>query len=155
MVEFKLKLKNALYLHPEIDKEPLHTRDFSRVRLHNNISQRKDYKMYNKNKKRMTPEEFGEAYEKFLDICDILASNLEDGEYYETCEEIFNGIERKELDVSNIVTSEEYQKLKRSLIESRCGGVPIGDVPTPKYNTKTAEGCVAFHRDNPDMYIVF
>lgn len=103
----------------------------------------------------MTDEEFEEAYTKFLEICDVLIGTLEKGEYYETCEDVFKGIERKHLDVSHIVPPNEYEEFKRHLLNEDCAGVPLGDVPEPKYDLSTGEGRVAYCRDHPDINITF
>lgn len=103
----------------------------------------------------MTDDEFEEAYEKYVDMCTIVAKVLKKGEYCRTCEDLFNMIENKHLDVSSIVPNNEYEEFKRRLLAEDCGGMEIGDVPKPKYDMNTAEGHMAYYRDNPDIDITF
>ena len=103
----------------------------------------------------MTDDEFEEAYAIFLKLCDLLSDSIQDGEYYQTCNEIFNAIEKKKLDISHIISHEGYIILKAKLLEDGCGGIGIGTAPKSGYNTNTAEGRMAFYRDHPDMNILF
>ena len=108
-----------------------------------------------KHKERMSKEEFEKAYDLFIQMCKVVYVNMEKGEYYQTCEDVFNGIERKHLDVSNIVSQENYEEFKRKLLNDGCGGIEMGEVPPPKYDTRTGEGMSAYCKDHPNMNVTF
>lgn len=108
-------------------------------------------KIMNERFEEMTEEEFEYVYGKFLEMCAVVVKALEKGEYCRTCKDVFDTIEKKHLDVSGIVLQDEYDKIKERLIIGKYTGVPLGDVPEPKYDTRTPEGRMKFYRDNPDM----
>lgn len=101
-------------------------------------------------RKRMTDEEFERIDDMFIRICEIVYPYLKKGEYCRTCKDTFDYIEKNRIDISSVVSDCEYLDLKKKMIDNGCTGIPMGDVPKPKYNTDTVEGRMAFYRDNPE-----
>lgn len=76
-------------------------------------------------------KERSERYDKFLDVCDRLQnsvdlSNTECGTY----QEVFDNIEKNNVDISDIIPKEKYEEFKRLMINDRIQCCPsIGKAP--------------------------
>lgn len=102
---------------------------------------------------KQTNLEKSERYDLFLQIRDRLARNIKnyDGVYYSTCEEIFDEIEKRNINVSDIVDAGEYVEFKKQIIEDDVMCPYIGKLPDSKLRQATPDEYQAYLRTHPDM----
>ena len=102
---------------------------------------------------KQTNLEKSERYDLFLQIRDRLARNIKnyDGVYYSTCEEVFDEIEKRNIDVSDIVDAGEYVEFKKQIIEDDVMCPYIGKLPDSKLRQATPDEYQAYLRTHPDM----
>ena len=92
-------------------------------------------------------------YDLILRIRDRLARNIKDynNVYYSTCEEIFDEIEKRNIDVSDIVDVGEYVEFKKQILEDNVMCPYIGKLPESKLRQATPNEYKAYLRTHPDM----
>lgn len=97
--------------------------------------------------------EKNKRYDLFLQIRDRLARNIKNynNVYYSTCEEIFDEIEKRNIDVSDIVDVGEYVEFKKQIIEYDVMRPYIGKLPDSKLRQATPDEYQAYLRTHPDM----
>lgn len=91
-----------------------------------------------------TPD--GIRYEKFLDICDRLTATVDLSEIHcSTYVEVFTLIEQYNVDISDIVTTEEYVEFKNAMITSKVQCCfPLGKLPDKVYDFNKEEDRIEY-----------
>lgn len=97
--------------------------------------------------------EKSKRYDLFLQIRDRLARNIKDYDdvYYSTCEEIFDEIEKRNIDVSDIVDMSTYDEFKKRILEDDVLCPYIGKLPDSKLRQATPDEYQKYLRAHPDM----
>lgn len=89
-------------------------------------------------------------YNIFLKICERLEEYIigEDVSYG-TYKEIFDAIEDRNIDISNIVSNKQYDAFKRYILSQKVQCCPtVGKQKTPKYDLSNEEGRLRFIDEN-------
>lgn len=124
------------------------------MRLKNEVMNRKHRIMIpHERTQKQSNLEKSKRYDLFLQIRDRLARNIKnyDGVYYSTCEEIFDEIEKRNINVSDIVDAGEYVEFKKQIIEDDVMCPYIGKLPDSKLRQATPDEYQAYLRTHPDM----
>lgn len=93
-------------------------------------------------------------YGSFLRIINRLVENLDDYEdvYYHTSEEIFNEIEKRKIDISDIILNADYALFKQQILNDNVSCPCVGNTLESQGQRKTSnEECVKYLREHPDM----
>ena len=91
-----------------------------------------------------TPD--GIRYEKFLDICDRLTATVDLSEIHcSTYAEVFALIEEYNVNISDIVATEEYVEFKNAMITSKVQCCfPLGKLPDKVYDLNNVDDYIAY-----------
>lgn len=74
-------------------------------------------------------------YGLFLKICERLENNIDDETSCNTYEEVFNEIEKRNINVSDIIPKEKYDEFKKTMSNDKAQSCPhIGKEPDRIYN---------------------
>lgn len=93
-------------------------------------------------------------YSSFLKIINRLIENLDDYDnvYYHTSEDVFNEIEKRKIDVSDIVSDSDYTSFKQQILDDNVSCPCIGNAPESQVRQEaTNEECVKYLREHPDI----
>lgn len=123
------------------------------MRLKDEIANRKHRIMIpHKETQKQVNLEKSKRYDLFLRIRDRLARNIKnyDGVYYSACEEIFDEIEKRNIDVSDIVDIIEYAEFKKQILEDDVMCPYIGKLPDSKLRQATPDEYQTYLKAHPD-----
>lgn len=95
-------------------------------------------------------ENVNNLIDKFMELWDVMESLANEDEYYDTCESIFEGIERKHLDVSKIIPEKDYETFKQNVLKADFPCPSIGNRSNKQYKISTSEGWKEFTKDYPN-----
>lgn len=92
-------------------------------------------------------------YDLFLQIVDRLVQNISDDEdiYCHKSMEIFNEIEKRHIDISDIIDPNMYNTFKKQIIEYNVVCPIVGKIPESKQNISDVEKRLTYLREHPDV----
>lgn len=93
-------------------------------------------------------------YGSFLKIINRLVENLDDYDdvYYHTSEEVFNEIENRKINISDIIPNADYASFKQQILNDNVSCPCIGNATESQRQQKTGnEEYVKYLREHPDM----
>lgn len=103
-----------------------------------------------KNCKEYFESEEGKNYDKFLDICNRLEKYIiNENVSYGTYAEVFGAIEKRNIDISDIVPKNEYNKFKeRMLSDDVQVCLTVGKQREPKYDLTKEEDRIKYMNEH-------
>lgn len=88
----------------------------------------------------------GQRYDKFLQICERLQERVDLSSIYcSTYSKVFELVENKNVDISDIVSDAEYADFKQALLEDKVQNCPqLGKKPDKTYDLRNPEDYAAY-----------
>lgn len=90
--------------------------------------------------------EKSERYSLFLDVCDRLESNVDlSNVACNTYQEVFDNIEKNNLDISDIIPKDKYDEFKRLMMSNIAQCCPaVGKQPKMTYGFESEEAAIEY-----------
>lgn len=87
-----------------------------------------------------------QRYDKFLQVCERLQERVDlSGIYCSTYSKVFELVENKNVDISDIVSDTEYTDFKQALLEDKVQNCPqLGKKPDKIYDLRNPEDYAAY-----------
>ena len=89
-----------------------------------------------------------EMYTMFQQICHRLEDNVDLKEVYcDTYDDVFSLIEKHNVDISDIIHSDKYERFKQAMLRSKVQCCrPIGKAPERLYNLDNTDDYIAYEK---------